>query len=386
MKFPIRTLFALLSSAFVLLIALPATASTVGFGETYTLPTASRVERNLYVAAGTALVSSPVDGDVTVGAGNATVSGPVTGDILITGGTLDVLGSVGGDLRGAGGILTISDKIGGDAVLAGGSVSLLSGASVAGDALVAGGKVSLLGTIDGTTYVAGGDIFIDGNIKGTVHIYSAGRVRVGPHAVIGGDFMYRASSNVVIDPAAVIVGKTTFQYIPPMISAHDIRGFFAGLFGLLFVTRLLVLMVSALFFVLVFRRGTSSLVGVSLSTFWKMCLIGLAIFVAVPFAGLIIGLTIFGGLLAIVMLVVWLVLLLIAQIYAGVVFAAVCQKYIFKQEASPLVSWRTAALGVLGLGVVCLVPYVGLFIGLVFFLVALGSLSTLAYRHFILSR
>jgi hypothetical protein len=276
--------------------------------------------------------------------------------------------------------------VGGDVSIAGGVVSLLADSRVSGDVLVVGGKLSLLGTVEGTVYLAGGDIFIDGKIVGNVRLYSAGDVHIGKNAVIGGDLIYHSAREAIIEPGAVIKGKTQFTYAPPFVSAPDLRGFFAGLFGALFVTRLLVLLVAGLLFVLVFRRASGSLARVSQESFWKHALVGLAVLVAVPFASLVLALTIFGGLVAAMLFALWIFMLLVAQVYAGVVAARIFEVYVLKRTPGHLVSWQAAVLGILGLNVACLVPFVGLFICLLFLLVALGSLSYLGYRQFLLAR
>src|SRR5205085_1878633 len=115
-------------------------------------------------------------------------------------------------------------------------------------------------------------------------------------------------------------------------------------------------------------------------------LIGFLVLVAVPLASLLIFVTVFGMLIAVVLMVSWLLLLLIAQVYAGVIFAEIALVYIFKKPLPPLVPLNVALLGLVALNIIALVPYVGLFIYLVFFLAALGALAALGYRHFLLAR
>lgn len=379
-----RAFFAALAIGF--LTALPAYAATLDFGETYTLSSGDSVSGNLYVTGGTVIISGPVDGDALFVGGDTTISGEITDDVFFIAGSGEVLGDVGGDVRAAGGKLTFAEHVGGDALLAGGAVSLVSGSQIQGDAILAGGRVSLLGDVGGNVYIGGADIFIDGKIVGNVTIYSSGQIHIGPNAAIGGSFSYRSPEEALIDAKAVIKGETTFEYLAPVLTARDVKGFFAGLVGVAFIVRLLALVLAALFFVLSFRRMTGEFSRFSLEHFWKAVLIGFIIFVAVPFASLIILLTVFGGFVALSIFLAWVSLLLLAQIYAGVVFWNIVCKYLFKRELPPVISWQTAVLGTLVLGVVCLIPYVGPLIGLVFFLASLGAFSEIVYRKVILSR
>ncbi len=368
------------------LVALPAAAATLVWGETYALPSSGRVEHNLYAAAGTVLISGPVLGDVAAAGGHAALSGPISRDVLAAAGTVEILGAVGENVRAAGGQITLSNTIGGDAALAGGSLSLLSGSAVSGDALLAGGNVNILGNISGDVHVAGRAVFIDGKILGSVHIYSMGKVHLGPHAIIGGDLIYHSPEPAQLDTGAVVKGKTEYTYLAPVLSAHDVHGFFAGLFGVLFITKFLVLIAAALLFVLVFRRVSISIVQIAFDGFWKRLALGLAVFVAVPFASLIVALTVFGSLIAVIAMICWLLLVLISQVYAGVLLAGVVRKYLLRKPLPPVVLWQDAVLGMLGLSVIFLVPQLGLLIYCIFFLCAFGSLSYLSYRHFLLSR
>lgn len=368
------------------LLSVPAIAATIGHGETYALSGTTPTEGNVYLAAGTAIVSGPVIGDAVIGAGSATVSGFVSGDLLIAGGTVDVLGRVADDARIVGGKLTVADTVGGDFVGVGGVITLLPQSKVLKDSIIAGGQVSMLGSVAHNAYLAGGSIFIDGNISGSVRTYSAGKITLGPHAVIGGDFNYRSAQPAEISPTARITGTVHYEYLPPLVSARDVRGFFTGLLGIAFAVRLLILVAASLFFVLVFRRGSGGLIQLAVGDFWKMSLVGLVVFVTVPVASLILALTVFGSVVAFVMMLVWMILLVVAQIYAGVVFAYVCRTHLLHKEIPTLVSWNIAVLGVLLLSVLWLVPYAGLLACFLFFLSALGAISHLAYRTFLLSR
>lgn len=367
-------------------IALPASAATLKFGENYTLSASERVSGNLYASGGTIIISGPISGDAALAGASLTISGPISGDALFGAGFADVLGNIAGNLRAAGGKLTVSKDVGGDVALAGGTISIVSGSRVGGDVIVAGGTISLLGEVAGSAYLAGGNIFIDGKIVGNVKVYTAGKVHIGPNAVIGGDFSYRSPEKAVIDAGAVIKGETNFEYLTPILTASDARGFFAGLFGLAFIIRLLILLSAALLLTFTFRRMSAELARLSVAHFWKAALIGFIILIVAPAASFIIGLTVFGLLISALTMLAWLSLLIVAQPYAGVIFASVIVKYLMHRELQPVVSWKAATLGTFGLGVICLVPYAGLFVYLIFVLSALGALSQLAYKHFIVAR
>ncbi len=377
-----------LASVFLLLLVpvLPAGAALLGVGETYTLQETSPILENVYVAGGTVVLSSPLEADVTVAGGSVTVSGTVSGDALVAGGSVELLGDIGDDVRAAGGKITLARNIAGDVVFAGGAISMLPSSMVAGDVIIAGGSVSLLGNVEGVVYFAGGDIFIDGTIAGNVSIYSAKSVRIGEHAVIGGTLTYRAASEAEIAPSAVITGDIKYTYLTPVLSAPDIKGFFAGLFGVLFVAKLLVLIATTLFFVLVFRRISVKFAHATAHSFWKSILVGFIVLVTVPFVSILLAITIFGSMLSAVTMLFWITLILVSQAYVGVAAASLFSFYSLKRELQPIVSWKAAVLGVIAINVISLIPFIGLPIYFVIFLSSVGALSQLLYQQFLTAR
>jgi hypothetical protein len=191
-------------------------AAEVRSGDTVVVAAGERVEGNLYISAGTALVHGEVDGDLVVAGGTIVVDGHVAGDVLVVGGDVDIRGAVDGDLRAAAGSLRVEpatqgNGVRGDVTAAGGDVTLTS--PIGGSALVAGGVV-VVGDVGGDVLLAASDARLLGKVAGDVDI-GGNRARlehgasVGGHVVLTGDDLYRAPAAVVVGTVAVHPGPST---------------------------------------------------------------------------------------------------------------------------------------------------------------------------------
>lgn len=192
-----------------------AAVAEVRSGDTVVVAAGERVDGNLYISAGTALVHGEVDGDLVVAGGTIVVDGHVTGDVLVVGGDVDIRGAVDGDLRAAAGSLRVEATQGngvrGDLTATGGDVTLTS--PVGGSALVAGGVV-VVGDVGGDVLLAASDARLLGKVGGDVDIGGT-RARlehgatVAGHLVFTGDDLYRAPGAVVVGAVAEHPGPST---------------------------------------------------------------------------------------------------------------------------------------------------------------------------------
>jgi len=109
-----------------------------------------------------------VNDDYYVGGAVLDLSGKVMGDLVAAGAMLVIEGNVVGDLLAAGGEVDVLGNVSDDVRVAGGEVTV-SG-SIAGDLVVAGGTVKVLpgALIQGDMLVVGGQIMLNGVVNGDV--------------------------------------------------------------------------------------------------------------------------------------------------------------------------------------------------------------------------
>ena len=97
-------------------------------------------------------------------------------------------------------------------------------------------------------------------------------------------------------------------------------------------------------------------------------------FVVAPVAIIISFITIIGITLGMIALFIYLALITIAAVIAGLLFAQLALKYIFKKENYEL-NWWIVILAVLALAVITLIPIVGWIFIFIIVLAALGGLT-----------
>lgn len=243
---PARRARAVLLALALALVLVPMTyAATIGTGETYEVASGETIEGNLYASGGTVRVDGRVTGDVIAAGGLVEVGpdGVVEGDLTGAGPSVLIKGTVNGDVRAAGPVVQADSgaKIGGEFIGAGYSVGLAKGASVGDDMMVVFGAQGLVdGVVDGDLIFRGAGLEINGTVDGNVDAevdkkggtmppmmmfpfmpYSAQPPRtiatgltLGPDAQIGGDLQYTSPEEIEL-PAGAVAGVVKSQVKAP---------------------------------------------------------------------------------------------------------------------------------------------------------------------------
>jgi len=372
----------------VILIALVAapifiSAALIQTAEEYSLVKGETISENLYVVGGKVTISGDVQGDLIIAGGDVIVTGNVSEDVLIIGGSLSILGEIAEDLRVAGGQVTIGGNVGKDIVAAGGMIHILSNVTVNGDILVGGGKVIIDGVVKGDVNIGGKEITINGQVEGDVRA-RVQEIKIGKEAVISGNLVYDAPKKAVIDESASIAGEVVFneaQFFPQI----GIKNIFQKI-GILFaVAKLFALLAAALVAVFIFRRFSTAVVEQSLSHPWMNLLRGFVVLIVVPVAAFLLLISVLGSLIGVVGVLVYILFLLIAKVYAGIVLGSwILKRFTKTKEAK--IDWKAAVAGVLLLYLISFLPIFGGIVNLLVLLVVFGSISYLSYRQFWLTR
>jgi len=362
------------------MVTIPGAASAATFeaGELYSLSGNETVEGNLYIGAGDLTVSGDVQGDLAVAGGAVVVSGAVRDDLAAAGGDVSLLGTTGGDARIAGGNVLVDAEIGGDLLVLGGSMKVLDDVTVAGDMTIAGGYVMYRGVTTGDARIMGDEIVLNGTISGDVAVDVGTKLTIGENANIAGLLVYRgAHEDMVTMHASATVGALVYEpQATPHMDRDEVKQGIAAVVGTLFVMYTLAVALAAIVVVLVFKRFSQAVVQTTHNAFWMNVLRGFIFFVVVPVALLILFMTVFGIHLALVLLFAYILVLFIADLYAGVIAGTRLVQWLKKDNDLP-VRWWHALLGIVLLSLVTLVPVIGWLVTCLFFLVALGVLFEL---------
>ena len=350
-----------------LLVPLVSFAAEFRVGEQPSLRADERITNDLYLAGGSITSAGSVTGDLLMGGGNVVVSGSIGADLFVGGGNVTILSNIADDLRVAGGNVVIEGSIGGDALIAGGQITL-GGPGVKGDSAIVGGNVRIEAPIAGSLRIAGGNVYIDSPISGEIFI-DAEKITFGSKARITGDLSYTSSKEFIKEDGAVIQGKVDFKQRAernlPMAP-------FAALFSIWVIAKFLMLLISSLVIGLLFKRYSKELVTKALEQPVKEIGRGLLVIVAMPALSMLLLSTIIGIPFGIIGLLGFVIILILACIVTPIIFGSIAHHYIFKSEWE--ISWKTILLGSFLYSILCIIPFLGWVIQMLFMLLSLGTM------------
>ncbi|HEX9184404.1 MAG TPA: polymer-forming cytoskeletal protein [Burkholderiales bacterium] len=323
-----------------------------------------------FVAGEAPRVAQAVKGDLVATGGDLRIAAPVAGDIIAAGGAVSLEAPAGQDLYAAGCRMSLAGDIARNARVAGCSVSLGPQARIGGNASFAAGRVEVLGSVGGYLQAASGNVLIDGAVAGDVDV-AAGALELGPRARIGGKLRYRGSEPLRQDPAAQVQGGIERLEMPPRRDKE--RGRAAGRVALGVWTLGLMLLAAVL--VVAFPGISARVTGEARTRFGWSLLAGFLALVAIPAAAVVLFATVIGIPLALLALIDYFALLLVGYVAAGAALGdAVLKRWVAGRAAQR--GWRAlfAALGVLAIGLVALVPWLGALVAFLALIAGMGAM------------
>ena len=335
---------------------------------------------DLYAAGGSVDVSGNVGGDAILAGGEVGVHGNVAEDALAAGGRVILDGNVNGDARLAGGEVTVGNDIGDDLIAFGGFIKVLSDSHVGGDMVVAGGTVVMNGTVSGDLTAYANEVSIDGAVNGNVTLNYSKKVTLGPDTFISGDLTYSSEEELEI-PEGVKIGGEVTRVETPASKFHkeDAKRFF----GLLLFGKFLMVLITGLVLVLIFKNISQRIGENTVKDFWKHALYGFVTTIVVFILFVLLLITFFGMYLGFLMFFAFILLMALAKAYAGVVAGALLSKWIKKKV---IVDWKWALLGIVVMGLVFFIPVLGPLAVVVLVFSTLGTLLLLAKKPIWLKR
>ncbi|MFA5169651.1 MAG: hypothetical protein WC386_01235 [Candidatus Paceibacterota bacterium] len=364
-----KKLFSGILAAFLIVAPFLANGATGESEDNYYLAPGLTINDNLYVAGSDVNISGTVTGDLFAAGGNVTVSGPVEEDLMAAGGSLNISGKVSGDERVAGGTVTISNVIGGDLLVAGGQVIILPGSTIGKDIEISGGNINYRGESNGKLSISGGDVYINGKVNGDLSI-TAQSIKIGPDAMINGNFEYSSPREAVLEQGAKVNGTVEFTKTTAFEKSSDTKPMM-GFMTFALITKLSAIIFAALIFFYFFRKQTEVIIKEGVSNFWKNAGKGFVILIVVPAAVILSFITIIGAPLGVIGGILYVALLIVSSIIANLIFAQLCINVFKKGE----LNWWIIILSVIIFGMISFIPFIGWLFKFIILLVALSSLS-----------
>lgn len=341
------------------------------------------------IAGGTVIMREPTIGDIYVAGRVVQVLATVRGDLLAAGDVLHIMDTVQGDFMGAGREIILAADIGDDVravgsdlifqsdieghlIAAGRSIEIGADAQIGDNAWLAGDRLTIAGRIDGNAQLAGRTLTLTGSIGSDAVIYGA-EIVVEDSARIGGTLTIHAEVEPFISDGADIQGEIL---VLPLDGGDGID--FAGLFLLLSIAAtaiVLALLCPAFVDDMTALARTAPLANLGAGAISLFGIPALVIFFYV---------TLLGGYLATVLLLLYLLLITLGLAMGLLVLSSMVMAF-FEKNAKRSVGTMTKILIIVFMTlVVWLVSHTPLAGGLVLFFVLLsgaGTLTISAYRR-----
>ena len=338
---------------------------------------ASSSPSNAYVAGATVTVTGATRGDLSALGGSVVVAAPVSGDLLVAAGTASLRDTIAGDLRAVAGSLSVLGPVKGDLVALGGSVS--ASGPVSGSVFIMGATVALTGGASGPVLIYANSVSLGGNFSGDVTVVAGGTLSLVPGTTIKGTLSYQAAEPASIPSDASIgaVKYTGSSYLPTTES-HALA--FAG-FGIFLLVQILAALLLAGLLAGLFPRlaelVTARAERGSVRSVLLTALLGFAALVATPVLLILLSLSFIGLAVALLIGIAYILLLLLAFVYAGILIGGLIAWRFSHRET---IIWRDGVLGMFVLSLALLVPILGGILVLLLAAFAAGALLLFFFR------
>ena len=322
------------------------------------------VNDDLLLLCDEAVVAGAVRGDLYFAGRSLTITGRVDGDVFGFGNEINMEGSVGLSLRGAGQAVRISGELGRGLAAAGETVAVLPGGRVGGGIMMAGDRLSVSGPVGGSVLAGGNRLEVDAPIEGDLK-FTGDKLFLGSGAAIAGLARYTGATEPEREPGAPDVEWS--QPEPEEVSVWDE--------GMRITTRWAMGLALGLVLVLLASGPLGAMASIGGRPTGPL-LLGLLLFVGLPFAAILLAITFIGLPVAFAIGALYLFLLYASRVIAAMVIG---------QAILGLASTNVQRIGriALGLGILVLaveVPYLGGVVGLLVMFFGLGAFGLWIWR------
>ncbi|MDZ7773060.1 MAG: hypothetical protein U5K31_10040 [Balneolaceae bacterium] len=346
------------------LLAFPMQAqSTYKTGTTIRINESDSLEGNIIAAGQLVEVMGHLNNDLFSASRYLTLNGSVSDDALLAAQLVSVHGSVGDMVLALGETVVVDGRIEGDLFAAGRTVRITGDAWIGGNAFLAGSSVIFeSGTVGGALRVAGEEINLDGTVLNFVEIYGSG-VTFGEN--------YAAEYSTSIWSSEPVHRENLGNLPPDLTITVDQPSVWSTILwtGGIFLS----LLISGLVLIRIFERTAVDLQRFATERFWKNTGIGLASFLLIPLMALVLLVLVFTIPLSIILWVLYGLSLLAGYLLVAMILGAAFILY-FREETSTSVYYWGLALGMLLLGLLVNLPWIGGLINLLLLFFGLGSL------------
>lgn len=353
--------------------------STASFSAARSLLSESPSLGNAYAAGISVVITAPVSGDFSAIGGSVTVAAPVSGDELLFAGSVNSRASISGELRTIGGKIIIEKPVAGDLVAFG--LSVYDSGRAGGSVFIASLNTTMTNGASGPVTIYGNNISLAGDFAGNVKVIAGGRLALAPDTIIRGKLSYEAPEMAIIPESAKIIGGVEYKnisYLPDAGTSRMLSFISVGFF--LFVRILGALIIAGLLAGL-FPRFAELITDRAYSArprnILLAMLLGFAVLAATPIMLIMLMLTFVGIGIALLVFILYALLVLLAILYAGILLGGVLVR---RYAHRATIKWHDGVLGMLAFSIIVLVPFVGIFVALLFTTFSAGTLLLVSFN------
>lgn len=324
------------------------------------------------------VLDEPIDGNAFAAGSRVEVRERVDGSAFLSGGSVTVTGPVGRNLYAAGGEVRIEGDVEGRARAAGGKIRVASDVRIGGSAAFAGESIEVDGAVGRGLRAFGDTIVINGSVGGDVEV-AGGSIRIGPDARIDGQVEYRSSRDIEVDPAAQVAGGVTElqqdrRWLRKLGHGAAIFGGVTISFGIVLIGALMILAMPR------FSREAAATIR---KEPWQSAGLGVVMLLGVPFAIIVLLVTVIGIPLALLLVFGYVVMILLGYLVAAMFVGDTALERLGREKVeSPW--WRVLFmfLALVVIAVVKQVPFIGGLAVALLFIAGIGAFTMRSWRGF----
>lgn len=308
------------------------------------------VDGSAFIGNNKVTVAGIVDGDLYCFGMDVVISGTVNGDVLCAARNITIDGTVKGDVRATGAKVTVNGKVNGGATLMGMEVWTGSDSIIGKDEVVTAGTSTLMGKIGRDLMIGAQIASVSGEIGRNATV-AADSMTITAQASIAGSLYYDTSSGTSIANGVVkgqIVEEQFSQIGRRTITTTDV---ILTLFGMVVSFAILTILLT-----LVAPRYVRRASNLNVAKDFGMAFaVGLASLFIAPLMMFVLAISVVGFYASLVLLVALILMLMVS----GAFVAYRLGRFMLADKRSAVLY---ALVGSVVLGILCLIPYIGILI------------------------
>jgi len=303
-----------------LVIALLLPLSVHAEGDTQKIVTLEEneiVDKDYFATGDIVEIYGTINGDAYIAGGQLLIDGVINGDLLVAGGTITISGEVSQDVRVAGGQIIFKGNVGQNVTVGGGNIDFTDSANIGGSIVGGGGNITISSPVGRDIKVGTGNLTLSSEIAGDVEAGTES-LRLTPDALVGGNLTYWSEEDANIADEQV-AGEITQKKVPGLTPSEKEevgKGFQQGLAALATAARLYTFfsfLLVGLLFIHFYPNYTNKTTQILEERPWASLGVGLAALVLIPFAFVLLLITIIGIPLAMILLVAYGIYIYLSQ-------------------------------------------------------------------------